>query len=159
MVKVDKRVGVFGVNFMMLRDPQQRAWLKEAMIKIRDEGGQVRCFDVIQHHSFERNETSYGAILRPAGLDQNPMKWPEEDFNRYVARMMMGPSEDEVFFNSPQALLDLIEQIDLLEECLSIAEKKEKIAEEKYEQATRKGLFRRIISAIHRELSGETMAC
>lgn len=87
------------------------------------------------------------------------MKWPEEDFNRYVARMMMGPSNDEVFFNSPQAVIDLIEHIDMLEESLNTAMEKAKETEVKYEQATRKGLFRRIISAIHRELSGETATC
>ncbi len=159
MVKTNKRWEAFGVNIQMLRDSEQRKWLKNVMLEVRAKGEKVRYFDTFANHDFETGLTSYGSLARPGSLDKNPENWPEEDFNRYVARMMMGPSDDVVFFNSSQALINLIEQIDLLEKMAENAEEKAKNAEEKYERATRKGLVRRIISAIHRELSGETAIC
>ena len=110
-----ERREVFGVNMRILKDAEQRACLKEYMLEIQAKKRKLRVFDVIQSFSFERNERYFSSPARPGKLGSNPLDWPEEYFNRYVA-VMMEATDEVIFFNSVETLLNLIEHINMLEE-------------------------------------------
>lgn len=131
---------LYGVDIAMLKNPEQRHFLKILAVNAKTGYGLHQFAVYIKYcpesHQWLREDMSANG----------------EDEKQLVRRFIIKNNDHAIYFNSIDSLLSLIEVLDAVErENVSVNEKKE----ENHKKGTSKGIFRRVISTVYQRITGK----